>query len=604
MLQAIYGILSNKPEQENRASLLKMQQTAAERKLICAESIFVNNMALGSASQASINDISETEKYLFAFSGRIYNREELTAKLNADNIPFEKARSSFLMYHAFLKWGQNFTEHVIGDWSLAILNKLANEITLIRDHCGSSAIYYTQQGNTFAFASTIPILLSLNESPLKIYTPRIVSLLSNNYDDANHTSFEHIKRLPAGHWLKFSKGQLEIQKYWDISNIKIQNDFRYEEFVDVFKQSVKCRLDNEKLNAVCLSGGLDSGSVATIAAEFLQQQEKQLIALTSVPLKNYFLTSGSRLMGDETELASKTAAFVPNISHRLIDSHNTNPLMGIRQSLTLHGESLFAAGNQYWLNAILQEAASCGVGVLLSGQAGNATISWPVNTVKFKNPNIGFEKLVHETLKKLRIFIAKSLQNNVKKSVIELSPLNPALLKSVPPASQKNNLQEARIKMLQMLGISGSLWFEKGLYYGFATADPTLDKRLVEYCLALPNRAYFNEKGSRLLVREGLKNYLPPEVLNNQIRGRQAADSYARLCEMRTEVMQLLVKIEKSSLVCSHLNMPKLHSIAKQIGTGFTPKHALLVETTLLKAIMTGMFLYAIEFGVHSYNEI
>ena len=122
---------------------------------------------------------------------------------------------------------------------------------------------------------------------------------------------------------------------------------------------------------------MGEGSVAqTVTARALGEQGKRLTAFTAVPRYDTRQTVGPQRFGDETHFAARSAAHWPNVDHHLLDSAHITPLQGIRRTLGIMAEPSHAAGNYFWMTDLLDQAQTHGLGTLLTGQGGNATVSW------------------------------------------------------------------------------------------------------------------------------------------------------------------------------------------------------------------------------------
>ena len=95
-------------------------------------------------------------RFLFAGSGRVDNKKELGSYLNTASISDYE-----LLGLAYLKWGKDAPNYILGDWSFAVFDTFEKELFIARDHHGYTAIYYMQHGNTFHFSSNINYLLNL-----------------------------------------------------------------------------------------------------------------------------------------------------------------------------------------------------------------------------------------------------------------------------------------------------------------------------------------------------------------------------------------------------------------------------------------------------------
>jgi len=65
-----------------------------------------------------------------------------------------------------------------------------------------------------------------------------------------------------------------------------------------------------------------------------------------------------------------------NLQHLPVDAAGYGVIQGIEDILEIHDGPSHAAANHFWLQAIMEVAARNGAGVLLTGQMGNATVSW------------------------------------------------------------------------------------------------------------------------------------------------------------------------------------------------------------------------------------
>ncbi len=72
--------------------------------------------------------------------------------------------------------------------------------------------------------------------------------------------------------------------------------------------------------------------------------------------------------------------------------------------------------------------------------------------------------------------------------------------------------------------------------WGIDVRDPTADRRLVEFCLAVPTDQFMRDGAPRALARRALADRLPAAVLNAPTKGYQAADWHEGLTAARGEL--------------------------------------------------------------------
>ena len=202
--------------------------------------------------------------------------------------------------------------------------------------------------------------------------------------DAELTAYKGFRRLVWAHALAIGPdGHSRSWAYWSHLGrnlLTYRRDEDYEEaFLEHYTRAVRSCLRSTRGFAVMLSGGRDSGSATALAAPLLAGQERGLIAYTSVPL---FPPDGARIsrLGHEWEQADATATMVgANVRHIPVDAAEYGVIEGIEHLLHIHDGPSHAAGNHFWIQAIVEAAVRDGAGVLLTGQMGNATVSWAGN---------------------------------------------------------------------------------------------------------------------------------------------------------------------------------------------------------------------------------
>ena len=105
--------------------------------------------------------------------------------------------------------------------------------------------------------------------------PVLAGHLSNRWLSSHETYHESVWRLPSGHLLRETKRNRKVERYWDPfpvdSPIPWVEEDELDQFDVLFEQAVsRClRLGSA---AIYLSGGLDSVSVASVAADHCRRQ--------------------------------------------------------------------------------------------------------------------------------------------------------------------------------------------------------------------------------------------------------------------------------------------------------------------------------------------
>jgi len=467
-------------------------------------------------------------------SGRIDNRVALAAKLAIHLREVDQLDDQGLIARAYLRWGEACVAQMYGDWSFAVWKPQQRRLFLARDHNGNTSLYYHERDGRIAFASSRKALLALDEPSIRTIDDLFIArvLLALPAHQGGSTVHPAIHRLPPAHTLTASVGELHLHQYWNPELI-VRHPFdsieeAAEGFLPVFDEAVKCRMRTKGAIAVTLSGGLDSGSIAATAARFARQSGQKLAAYTAVPCGKT-AEDASRRVGDEWWLASATATHAKISRHRPIPAEAITPLDGLRWYLWAHDEPQHSVANAYWIMALQRTARADGCKVLLNGQGGDVSISWSAATPP-EHPAPGAFRRVARRLVNGAMQRRWAVRTNAAwlKHVDPLrrsAAIHPDLARRVESAGWPQAAESFGRKILL-----GSLHAEDGAALDIDVRDPTLDVRVLSYCLSVPEHLLVDAAdGDRMLIRTAMKSRLPDMVRLNQKRGLHAPDLCSRL---------------------------------------------------------------------------
>ncbi len=568
---------------------------------------------------------------------RIDNRDELIAKLESPSgISHQPSplKDNELILHSYLRWGEECVHHLIGDWAFAVWDPRERKLFVARDHWGISALYYYHHPRFFAFASSIKGLLALPVMPKRPNLFRVAQVLTSWPGDGEQTAYEEIFRLPPAHALTVTAEKLEKRRYWFVENtppVRLGSDEDYlEAFLEIYTKAVRCRLSLSAKRGVgaTLSSGLDSGSVCALAARELRSRGECLPVFTSVPIFNTEGLTKRNRYGDESPLVELNRQFIGNLDVKYIRAESVSPMTGIERALQLHDSPGHAAGNLFWIFALLETARQQRLGVLLTGQAGNGTISWSGGIENFWPLMLaGQWGAVFSKSKKTNLPLRKIIRNHFLRPLFfpihnqmtryrylrrepweEYSAINAAFARSLdlkrkmkerghdPTFSSSANSYQARLQILRPeANIVGATWAENGAAYGLEVRDPTMDKRLMEFCLAIPDEQYRLNGQDRYLIRRAMQGLLPDAVRLNNRRGLQAADLGYRLLAELPRVQAMMARLEQSSLAREVLDLPKMNGVLLALQKEVNATTTKQCGAILTRGMMAGMFLLRFE---------
>jgi asparagine synthase (glutamine-hydrolysing) len=211
-----------------------------------------------------------------AYNGEAYNFPEVRDRLAARGHVFRTRSDTETIVHAYEEWGLDFVHEFRGMFAFALWDKRTDRLVLFRDRIGVKPLYYTQlPDRTLVFGSEIKAILA-HPGVRREIEPRALDLyLTLEYVPAPFSMFKNIFKLPAGHYLVFEAGRIEIRKYWDIVPPKagpeagrpLSPAAARDELYGLLKESVKLRLVSDVPLGAFLSGGIDSSTIVGLMRE-------------------------------------------------------------------------------------------------------------------------------------------------------------------------------------------------------------------------------------------------------------------------------------------------------------------------------------------------
>ncbi len=552
---------------------------------------------------------------VFVSAGHVHNRAELAFQLDISSPDLACLADRELMRRAWRRWGVDAPSRIFGDWSFAAWDTAAETLFLARDHTGNTTLYYHSGPRVFAFATSARALTASGFAPAEpdeLFVARL--LVSWPARGSGATSYAALKRLPPAHSLTVRDDQVDLREYWrpeDTPELQLRNRSEYvEAFRDVFDRAVRDRVPGEGSVGSMLSGGLDSGSVTVTAARHIAERGRRLVAYTSTPVFDAADSHPKGWFGNELPLARASADAAGNVDLRAVDSAGMSPVAGIRKTLEVALDPQHAAANLFWMLEINRAAAADGCKVLLTGQLGNAGISWPGDPfshgIGLRIRRMGLWRWLRNSGRRLILngpFLRVAEKNFRQKALVQTA-IRPEFARRLrlidrwaeeyarEPAPHAPRTARRRV-ILNGLASVNALFAEMGVAEGIAIRDPTGDPRLVAFCLSVPDRIFIDpETGlDRWLIREAMNGRLPEEVRLNRQRGFQAADLLQRLRAAPAEMDEALSEIERGRAV-EYLDVPGMRKVWERVraaADGDAQETRFLASVLLMRGVMAGL---------------
>ena len=490
---------------------------------------------------------------------RIDNRDELISDLNLSQ-QSEIIPDSSLILHAYQHWGESCVDHLLGDFAFAIWDAYKQHLFCARDHMGVKPFYYFRSDEFFAFGSEIKALFCVPGIPREMNEKGLAFRLAGIDDDPVITSYLHIHRLPAAHAMIVSLSGTRIHRYWSLnpdSEIHFGTDEEYENaFRTIFTQAVRCRMRSAFPVGSELSGGLDSSSVVCVARHLLRQEnsDHQLH-----PIHTFSAVFDEVPECDERTYINYVLKGGDLTSHFIYPDQLSSLYAIEHQIRQIEEPTLSPTSYTYW--TMYQTARDTGVRVVLSGEWGDVIVSYGTGTLlEFVTAGkllraireiIGLSKNFEEQKREIisRDLIVPLLPHKIRQRYdhpsLSIHWIQADFAQRTGLIDYYSHFQETRLKPItsrehhffDFSSIPISLALEamdkNAAAHSIEPRFPFLDRRVVEFCLALPPEQRIRRGYTRAIEREGLADYLPPEIRLRTSKG--IADPYLKYSLVKFE---------------------------------------------------------------------
>jgi len=460
------------------------------------------------------------------FNGEIYNYLEIRAELEKKGVVFQTTSDTEVLLQCYREYGEECVDHFEGMWAFAIYDRAANKLFLSRDRFAEKPLYFMKTPEGFFFASEIKFISAMSGKSLTINKSHIFRYLVNGYKSLYKTSdtyFQEIGEIPYGTNVTIGKDlQPRNYRYWQPRFEP--REMSLEEAVAGSRhwltESMRIRLRADVPLAFCLSGGVDSASLASLAAKTFGYQ----VAAFSIVDRDERYNEYDNIMATVKDL---------DCPHTIIEIGEEGFFNRLRSLIAYHDSPL--ATISYYVHAFLSEAISrAGFKVAVSGTAADELFTgyydhfnlhlyemrqnpaftaylddWQrhiapiVRNPLMQNPKMYFDQpgiRAHiylnrddfaATLKEE--FLEDFFEESYSESLLRNRMLNELFHESIPVILHEDDLNS--------------------MYYSIENRSPFLDSRLFSFAYSIPARHLIHDGYGKYVLREAMRG-----ILNEQVR--------------------------------------------------------------------------------------
>ncbi len=305
--------------------------------------------------------VSDDGNLVLIFNGEIYNYRELRETLEHGGRRFTTASDTEVLLALYEERGAAALTELNGMFAFAVFDRRDGSLFLARDRIGIKPLYYLSLPGRFLFASEAKSILCYRDWSPTLNVRAVHDYLALRYVPGDRGMYRELRKLPAGHYLTYRDGSLDIRPYWEPTVYEgphRRGDEEYfDEFAELMDRSVKRRMISDVPVGAYLSGGLDSSTIVA-----------SMSRLTSKPVKTFSV--GFDYEHDELNEAAATAKIL-GCDHHEIACRGED--VGLLAKIIHHldepmGDAIIIPMFQ------LSQAAKREVTVILTGEGGDEVL--------------------------------------------------------------------------------------------------------------------------------------------------------------------------------------------------------------------------------------
>ncbi len=490
--------------------------------------------------------------FKIVLDGRLDNRSEIVAQLDADHSNLNKLSDAALILLSYRQWGKNCFERFVGEFALVIFDETTGELLCARDHLGDRTMFYESTDARIVIASEPwAVLGARNEKPV-LEENTAAYFFAFNVPESGQTFFKNVFELLPAHFMSVDTSGHVTRRYWmpdPHKKIRYQTEEEYaRHFLALLDESVRCRIRSTTPVGILMSGGLDSTSIACLAARAMAPESLTTISNIYDELKDC----------DEREYINTVREKWNTRSVQIPcdDAWTYKDWMNLPRNPNQPDTFLFSEA----MERDYKQAQNVGLRVLLTGEAGDplyiAGNEWLADFVtegrfqdalrgivaQIRNNGLRYLFTMGHLRPVVRVFLERTVPWLLKVHRLRVS--RPAWLKTAAQLALNHErlwVSPALERYNAVLGLRFASHCSKervnASRHSLDLRYPYRDRRLVEYMISIP--AYMLHYGGfyKHVLRIAMKDILP-EKIRHRNKATSLESLFRRGMEMEKQVVQ------------------------------------------------------------------
>jgi asparagine synthase (glutamine-hydrolysing) len=465
------------------------------------------------------------------FNGELYNYLEIRDQLVSRGRTFRTTSDTEVLVQCLDEYGAEGLDRCEGMWAFAVFDEVDGSLMLARDRFGEKPLYLYEDESGLYFGSEVKFLMALTGMRFEVNSRHLHRYLVNGYKSlykGQETFFQGVRELPPARLLRLvGRRAPEEAAYWDPHWVP-QPSMRYDEAVEgareALKESVRLRLRADVPLAFCMSGGVDSNSIISIARRVFGHE-----------VHGFTIVNTDERYAEQDLVDHAVSAL--QIRHTAIPVQTENFLENLRVLVRYHDAPVYTVSYYaHWL--LMKSIAEQGYRISVSGTGADELFTgyydhhgMYLHEVR-ENP-----ALFQESLENWKKHIAPVVRNPLLQDplafhknpgqrehiYLEAEEFASYLTRDFREAFREDHYCDGllRNRMLNELfheSVPVILHEDdlNAMYFSIENRSPFLDRRLFEFCYAVPTRHLMGNGYNKKVLRDAMKGIVPDPILESR----------------------------------------------------------------------------------------
>lgn len=488
-------------------------------------------------SRLSIIDLDERAHQPFrigskamVYNGELYNYVELKAELEARGHRFATASDTEVLTQALAEFGWEGLKKGEGMWAFALYDIDDGSLLLGRDRFGEKPLYLYRDGSGLYFGSEVKFIVSLLDRRLELNFDHLYRYLVNGYKALyknGHGFFQGLTELKPASVLRLDgSGSEERRVYWE-PRFCPEESMSYAEAVEGARErlirSVGLRLRADVPLAFCMSGGVDSNALISIAKNVFGYDV------------HGFTIANSDARYEEEETVNYAVSEL-GIRHTSIPVDTGGFLPKLRALIRYHDAPVYTITYfAHWL--LMESIAEQGYRISVSGTAADELFTG------YFDHHLAYLYEVHQEpalyaaarrawMEKIRPIVRNPFLADPEAFIADPGLRDHIFLKADDFARyltvnwREPFAEEHYTESLLRNRMMNELFHEavpvilheddlNAMYFSIENRSPYLDRELFDFCYRIPTRHLIRDGFAKAILRDAMRGIVPERVLSN-----------------------------------------------------------------------------------------